>query len=80
MSSEQREIADGTLVVRSQESDGSLVIAFAGELDLANAGTAESALEGSLADASTPVIVDMREARVHRLDRDCLARLDSEPQ
>lgn len=61
MTSEQREIADGTLVVRSQESDGSHVIAFAGELDLANAGTAESALEGSLTDASTPVIVDMRE-------------------
>jgi anti-sigma B factor antagonist len=57
MTSEQREIADGTLVVRSQESDGSLVIAFAGELDLANAGTAESAL----ADNSVPVIVDMRE-------------------
>lgn len=61
MTSEQREIADGTLVVRSQQSNGSLVIAFAGELDLANAGTAESALEASLADASTPVIVDMRE-------------------
>jgi anti-sigma B factor antagonist len=61
MSSEQREIADGTLVVRSDESDGSRVIAFAGELDLANAGTAESALETSLADASMPVVVDMRE-------------------
>jgi anti-sigma B factor antagonist len=61
MTSEQREIADGTLVVRSQQSDGSLVIAFAGELDLANAGTAESALEDSLAQASTPLIVDMRE-------------------
>jgi len=60
MSSEQREIADGTLVVRSQESDGSFVIAFAGELDLANAGTAENALEGSLANG-TPIIVDMRE-------------------
>jgi len=60
MSSEQREIADGTLVVRSQENGESRVIAFAGELDLANAGTAESALENSLAD-STPVIVDMRE-------------------
>jgi len=60
MSSEQREIADGTLIVRSQQSDGSLVIAFAGELDLANSGTAESALEDSLADGA-PVIVDMRE-------------------
>jgi anti-sigma B factor antagonist len=61
MPSEQREIADGTLVVRSQENDGSRVIAFAGELDLANAGTAESALEGSLADSGTPVVIDMRE-------------------
>ena len=61
MASEQREIADGTLVVRSIESDGSRVVAFSGELDLANAGTAESALESSLADAALPVIVDMRE-------------------
>jgi anti-sigma B factor antagonist len=61
MSSEQREIADGTLVVRSIENDGSRVVAFAGELDLANAGTAESALENSLADGTLPVIVDMRE-------------------
>lgn len=61
MPNEQREIADGTLVVRSEENGGSRVIAFAGELDLANAGTAESALESSLADASTSVIVDMRE-------------------
>lgn len=61
MPNEQREIADGTLVVRSVENGESRVIAFAGELDLANAGTAENALESSLADASTPVIVDMRE-------------------
>jgi anti-sigma B factor antagonist len=61
MPSEQREIADGTLVVRSEENGESRVIAFAGELDLANAGTAESALQNSLEDPSTPVIVDMRE-------------------
>jgi anti-sigma B factor antagonist len=61
MPSEQREIADGTLVVRSREDGDTRVIAFAGELDLANAGTAETALEGSLADATTPVVVDMRE-------------------
>ncbi len=61
MPSEPREIADGTLVVRSQENDGSRVVAFAGELDLANAGTAESALKASLVDPSTSVIVDMRE-------------------
>lgn len=61
MPSEQREIADGTLVVRSQENGGTRLIAFAGELDLANAGTAENALERSLADAGTPVVIDMRE-------------------
>jgi len=61
MPSQQREIADGTLVVRSLENDGGRVVAFAGELDLANAGTAESALQSSLEDPSTSVIVDMRE-------------------
>ncbi|MDX6601727.1 MAG: anti-sigma factor antagonist [Solirubrobacterales bacterium] len=61
MPSEQREIADGTLVVRSVENGESRVIAFAGELDLANAATAESALQASLEDPSTPVVVDMRE-------------------
>lgn len=61
MPSQQREIADGTLVVRSLENDGSRVVAFAGELDLANAGTAERALQSSLEDPSAPVIVDMRE-------------------
>jgi anti-sigma B factor antagonist len=61
MASEQREIADGTLVVRSSEDGGGRVIAFSGELDLANAATAESALEDSLADASAAVVVDMRE-------------------
>jgi len=61
MATEQSEIADGTLVVRSQEGDGGRVIALAGELDLANAGTAERALDAVLADDSTPVVVDMRE-------------------
>jgi anti-sigma B factor antagonist len=61
MPSQQREIADGTLVVRSRENDGSRVVAFAGELDLANASTAENALKTSLDDPSAAVIVDMRE-------------------
>jgi anti-sigma B factor antagonist len=59
--SEQREIADGTLVVRSNENDGIRVVALAGELDLANAATAESALESAMADAGITVVVDMRE-------------------
>lgn len=61
MPNDQREIADGTLVVRSREDGDNYVIVFAGELDLANAGTAESALETSLADPTKPVVVDMRE-------------------
>jgi|SRR5689334_3940847 len=61
MASNQREITDGTLVVRSQENDGSRVVALVGELDLANTATAERALEGFLAEDSPPVVVDMRE-------------------
>jgi anti-sigma B factor antagonist len=60
MSSEQQDIADGTLVVRTAKNDDTHVIALCGELDLANAGTAESALEASL-ETDTQVIVDMRE-------------------
>ncbi len=61
MSSEQREIADGTLVVRTEANGGNRVVALCGELDLANASTAERALEQVLAEESTPVVVDMRE-------------------
>ena len=61
MASEQREIADGTLVVRSLKNGGSRVVALAGELDLANADTAGSALESSLEDSASRLIVDMRE-------------------
>jgi anti-anti-sigma factor len=61
MPNEQREIADGTLVVRSGENGDSRVIAFAGELDLANAATAESALRSSLENPATPVVVDLSE-------------------
>lgn len=61
MSSEQREIADGTLVVRSVTNGGSRMVSLCGELDLANAGTAETALDACFADDATPVVVDMRE-------------------
>lgn len=61
MSSEQREIADGTLVVRTEINGGATMISLAGELDLANAGTAETALSTSLEDGSTSVVIDMRE-------------------
>jgi anti-anti-sigma factor len=60
MPSEQREIVDGTLVVRTERSGDTRVIALRGELDLANAATAESALRDSLA-SGVEVVVDMRE-------------------
>jgi anti-sigma B factor antagonist len=55
-----REVADGTLQVRTAKDGGTHVISLCGELDLANAGTAESALESSLRE-KVDVIVDMRE-------------------
>ncbi len=60
MASEQQDIADGTLVVRTAKNDGTHTIALCGELDLANASTAEAALE-ELLDGGAQVIVDMRE-------------------
>lgn len=61
MASETSEIADGTLVVRSREGDGGRVVALVGELDLANASTAERALDAVFADDSVPVVIDMSE-------------------
>ncbi|HXS33972.1 MAG TPA: STAS domain-containing protein [Solirubrobacterales bacterium] len=61
MSSEQRDIADGTLVVRTAKEGDTHVISLCGELDLANAGTAETALEASLAETASRVVIDMRE-------------------
>jgi anti-sigma B factor antagonist len=60
LASEQRRIADGTLEVRTAKEGGIHVIALRGELDLANAGTAEGALEKALQDEAD-VVVDMRE-------------------
>jgi anti-sigma B factor antagonist len=61
MSSEQRDIADGTLIVRTEKEGETQVISLCGELDLANAGTAEAALETALAENGAQVVVDMRE-------------------
>jgi anti-sigma B factor antagonist len=61
MSSEQRDIADGTLVVRTAKDGDTHVISLCGELDLANAGTAKTALEASLAEDTSRVVIDMRE-------------------
>jgi len=60
MASMQKDIADGTLVVRTAKNDQTHTIALCGELDLANASTAEAALE-ELLDEGAPVVVDMRE-------------------
>ena len=61
MSSEQRDTADGTLVVRTAKEGETHVISLCGELDLANVSTAETALEASLADNAARVVIDMRE-------------------
>jgi anti-anti-sigma factor len=61
MSSEQRDIADGTLVVRTTKDGDTHTISLCGELDLANAGTAETALSASLEENATRVVIDMRE-------------------
>ena len=61
MSSEQRDIADGTLVVRTEKQQSTHTIALCGELDLANAATAEAELKASLETEGAEVIVDMRE-------------------
>ena len=60
MPSEQSEIANGTLLVRTEKEGGTSVIALCGELDLANASTAESALREFLATGER-VVVDLRE-------------------
>lgn len=61
MFSDQADIADGTLVVRTAKDGDVHVISLCGELDLANAGTAEAALEASLAADDPQVVIDMRE-------------------
>ncbi len=62
MATEQkRDISDGLLTVRVVVEDGSTsVIGLGGELDLANAATAEAELEAAMT-AAANVIVDMRE-------------------
>jgi anti-anti-sigma factor len=61
MTSEQvRSISDGTLAMRVFQNGGEHVIWLCGELDLANAATAEAELEAAMTTASS-VVVDMRE-------------------
>jgi len=60
MANEQRDIADGTLEVRTAIEDGTRVVSLSGELDLSNAETAETALREAR-EADAPLIIDMRE-------------------
>lgn len=60
MSTEQQhEIADGTLVVRTARNGNTQVVSLCGELDLANATTAESALDACFENGDASVVVDM---------------------
>jgi anti-anti-sigma factor len=59
--SEQHEIVDGTLTVRTTQGGDSRVVSLCGELDLANASTAESALSSALESNGARVVVDMSE-------------------
>jgi anti-sigma B factor antagonist len=61
MSSTQRDISDGTLEVRTAKDGDTHVISLCGELDLANAATAETALQPALETPDAKVVVDMRE-------------------
>jgi anti-sigma B factor antagonist len=61
LSSEQRDTADGTLLVRTAKQGDTRVISLCGELDLANAGTAEAELRALLDGDGSQVVVDMRE-------------------
>lgn len=54
-----RNISDGPLALRIAEDGAECTIFVRGELDLANAGTAETVLETALA-SEMPVVVDMR--------------------
>lgn len=55
-----REISDGMLALRIAESDAECTIVLRGELDLANAGTAETELEAAVENTAS-VVVDMRQ-------------------
>jgi anti-anti-sigma factor len=54
-----REISNGTLAVQVAQSGARCVLCLRGELDLANAGTAETELEAVMA-GGTAVVIDMR--------------------
>jgi anti-sigma B factor antagonist len=59
--SDQGDIVDGTLVVRTANDGDTRVISLCGELDLANAATAEAALDNALGANGAQVVIDMQE-------------------
>ncbi len=61
MPEQQRDICDGTLTVRSARNGETHLISFCGELDLANASTAELQLNEALEAPGEQVVVDLRE-------------------
>jgi anti-sigma B factor antagonist len=61
MPNQPRDICDGTLTVRRAEEGETHLISFCGELDLANAGTAEAELNEALEATGKEVVVDLRE-------------------
>lgn len=60
-SSGQGELRDGTLTIRMREKGPGCVLSLEGELDMANAGTLELALERAEARGSDPVRIDLSE-------------------
>ena len=61
MTIEQRDISDGPLVVRTTRDAEGCRISLRGELDLANAATADAQLRNALEAGDALVIVDMSE-------------------
>lgn len=61
MAGEQRDISDGTLAVHTARDGDACVVSLRGELDLANAATAETAIDDALSATDARVIVDLRE-------------------
>ena len=81
---QQRNVLDGTLKVSLRLDGDSRVVAFAGELDLANAGTADAELAAALDPATARVVIDL--AELEFIDSTGIAllvrawqRLDGEP-
>jgi anti-sigma B factor antagonist len=61
MAERPADICDGTLTVRRARNGRTQVVSLCGELDLANAATAEIELNDALDTAEREVVVDLRE-------------------